>query len=122
MKNYIELTNKILEQLKKDNPNLNHERELNYRQVCQEEDNDGDDLPVMAHAIQATGLIDFDLVMRWEQGEEWLQIEYFSKIEKTVIFDYDVSGIYDDLYSFAKQLAEYQEQIDKLEDKITIAK
>lgn len=120
MKNYIELTDKILEQLKKDNPNLNPERELNYRQVCQEEDNDGDNLPEMAHAIQAVGLIDFDIAERSGDGETWLQIEYFSKIEKTVIFDYDVSEVYDDLYSFAQQLAQYQEAIDKLESSIFI--
>lgn len=115
MKNYIELTNQILEQLKKDNPDLNPERELAWKY------SGGDDLPEMARAVESMGLIDFDLVVRSDETDSWLQLEYYSKIEKTVIFDYDVSDIYDDLYSFAKQLAEYQEQIDKLEDKITIS-
>lgn len=111
-KDYKELESKIFESLAKDYPE--------YAKDVTAELDQNLELCKMVHGLTAEGLTTFDLVYRQDEGESWLQVEYFSRIDRCVIYDYDVDDVYDNLQHFAESMAITQQNIDEFEAEIIL--
>jgi hypothetical protein len=82
----------------------------------------------MSRELESANIINFSLEYRESDCDSWLQCEYYSKkVQKTIIFDYDSDvdlGEYKSEFAFkdiAEGLAEYEEQIQAFENKLSFA-
>ena len=104
---------KILEKLKKEYPNykdLKTQIDQNLL-VCE-----------ITRKLESKGLISFTYEYREDSSGSWIQVEYYSKIEQTIILDYDANYNFENLKGLAETLINYEKEIKKLEKKITIQK
>lgn len=113
MKNDKNLEKQILFILLKNYPEMK-KGEIDY------EYGEGHDLIEMTELAEIQELISFQIREDNTNSEHYLVCEYYSKIGKCVQFDIDVTEVYDNIKSFAEQLALYQKGIDKLENSIII--
>ncbi len=79
-------------------------------------------------ALQNQGVISFIFVYREEVSDSWLQCEYYSeKLRKYIIFEYEVGEIYSEsddgtlsaLDDFSMALAQYEDEINVFESRIS---
>lgn len=75
----------------------------------------------VSYALYNAGITTHTIEYRETEQEVWLQAEYYSAtIRHSIIIDYNVSDVYDNLDAFIETVADYQEQVDALEAKIAI--
>jgi len=106
-----ELVQKIKEAILEKHPELADGREI---------------LDNMDMIIQITrelsDLIMFDFDSMESDSEYYFICVYVSKINRPVIYDYHAPSDYENIDDLAETLADYQERITELENKITITK
>ena len=101
---------KILEKLKKEYPDYKDLKTAIDQNllVCE-----------MTRELENKGLISFTYEYREDESDNWIQVEYYSKIKKTIILDYDANYNFENLKELAETLINYEKEIKKLEKKIT---
>ena len=71
--------------------------------------------------LEENGLIDFSVSdVQSNNGDWWLQADYYSKIGKTIIYDYDFQGHYENLDALAQKALDTDLEIKEFELKVTL--
>jgi hypothetical protein len=71
-------------------------------------------------ALEEENLINFSVSENGHGGDYWLQADYYSKIGKTIIYDYDFQGHYENLDALAQKALDTDLEIKEFELKVTL--
>jgi len=82
------------------------------------EKEDGED---MIYNLEQMDVISFGAHHRSSEMDGWYQIEYYSKIGKTIIFDYDFQESFDDFEDFVNVLWNTEQAIKKFEKRLELS-
>ena len=101
--------NNILTKIKKEFPNIQTDTPIEKNLLICE----------ITQFLERTRLISFNYEYREDSSDSWIQVEYFSKINKTIIWDYDAKSNFENMKDFAETLINYEKEIKKFENNNT---